>query len=76
MADDVWNVGVFYQADNGDWYEIKKARLLDRLDSNPNFEKVLNKAGAQFPNKAFVLRSDGSADRSDSFNCMDGVDGA
>lgn len=75
MADDVWNVGVFYQADNGDWYEVKKTRLLDRLDNNPEFERALNRAGSQFPNKAFVLRSDGSAKRDDNFNCIEGVDG-
>jgi hypothetical protein len=76
MADDVWTVGIFYQADNGDWYEIKKTRLLDRLDNDPVFEKVLTRAGAQHPNKAFALRSDGTASADDGFSYMDGIDGS
>jgi hypothetical protein len=75
MSDDVWNVGIFYQSENGDWYEIKKTRLIDRIDNNPQFAKVLTSAGNQFKNQAFVLRSDGSAVRGDNFNCIDGIDG-
>lgn len=75
MAGEVWNVGIFYQADNGDWYEIKKTRLIDRVDNDPKFAKVLEDAGTTYKNTAFVLRSDGSADRSENFNCIEGIDG-
>jgi hypothetical protein len=76
MADDPWKVGVFYLADNGNWYEIKKVRLLDRLDSNPEFENVLNKGNGSFPNKPFLLMSNGTAKGDDDFNLGDGVDGS
>jgi|GEM_PF-6191478 len=75
MADKVWKVGVFYKADDGTWYEIKKTRLVDRIDNDETFKEVLKAGDEVFTNRAFVLHSDGKVTRDDEFNCIDGIDG-
>lgn len=75
MADDSQRVGIFYQADDGQWYEIKKADVAERLQADPTLQDALTKAGAEFPNKPFVLKNDGTAIGGDIIIVGDGTDG-
>ncbi|MCR9074219.1 MAG: hypothetical protein NXI18_21355 [Alphaproteobacteria bacterium] len=75
MSDDAKRVGIFYQADDGQWYEIKKTNVAERLEGDPALQDALAKAGAEFPNKPFVLKKDGSAVGGDIVIVGEGTEG-
>lgn len=73
MTDTTQKVGAYFQADNGDWFEIKVSQQPDRLRRAASFTKVLSGAHDPIKTDTFLLGDGGAVDRSGRFGCMDGI---
>ena len=71
MVERRWNESRFYQADNGEWFEVKGHQQPGRVLGKPSFESVDDQSFLTF--KEIECLQSASIDKSGRFACMEGI---
>lgn len=71
MFDGRLNESRFYQADNGEWFEVRSCDQLDRVQTAPTFMKVADDASLTFRPVGSLHAA--KIDRNGRFACMEGI---